>query len=208
MRATLAQALRRNGLASGEIDAVDLYSCFPCLPKMARRLLDMTAERPLSVHGGLTFGGGPLANYMMHAAAAMVRELRGSTYTGQLYGNGGFCTDHHALVLADHRLLGIAFPLGHSCQAGADTLRGAIPAIGDLYEGLVTIETYTVLYDRSGEPDHGVVISRDPQGNRVLAQLPAEDAATLAFLPDGCIEPVGYAGKTHRSGEVLCREMV
>lgn len=203
MRATMDQALRRNGLASGDVDSVDLYSCFPVVPKMARRLLDIPAERPLTVHGGLTFGGGPLANYMMHAAAAMVRDLRGSAHAGLLYGNGGFCTDHHAVVLADHPLPGVVFPQDHSCQAEADAMRGAIPVIGDDFEGPVTLETYTVLYDRSGAPTHGVVISRDPRGNRVLARIPPDDATTLAFLTDGNEEPVGTAGRTAREGEAL-----
>ena len=203
MRATLAQVLVRNGLTTQAVVAVDLYSCFPSVPKMARRLLDMPAERPLTVHGGLTFGGGPLANYMMHAAAAMVRQLRGSAHAGLLYGNGGFCTDHHALVLADHPLPGVSFPQDHSCQAEADALRGAIPAIGDDYEGPVTLETYTVLYDRTGAADHGVVIARDPAGNRVLASVPKEDAAMLDFLTNGRAEPVGVAGHTTRAGGVL-----
>ena len=203
MRATIEQVLLRNGLASREVDAVDLYSCFPCVPKMARRLLDIPAERPLTVHGGLTFGGGPLANYMTHATAAMVRELRGSARIGLMYGIGGFCTDHHALVLADHPLPGVDFPQEHSCQAEADAMRGPLPAINDDYEGLVTLETYTVIYDRGGEPTHGVVISRDPLGNRILALVPKQDGDTLSFLTSGEFEPIGAAGRTAREGGVL-----
>ena len=64
MQVAIEETLARNELARGDIDHVKLYSCFPCVPKMARRVLGWPAERPASVHGGLTFGGGPVANYM------------------------------------------------------------------------------------------------------------------------------------------------
>ncbi|HYZ48034.1 MAG TPA: acetyl-CoA acetyltransferase, partial [Sphingomonas sp.] len=69
--ATINAALSLNGLKAGDIDHVELYSCFPIVPKLARRALDWPLERPGTVYGGLTFGGGPIGNCMMHAAARM-----------------------------------------------------------------------------------------------------------------------------------------
>src|SRR3546814_2537538 len=72
-------------LKSGEIvcgdakrfDHVELYSCFPVVPKMALRTLGLDASSCTpTVAGGLTFFGGPLNNYMSHAVCAMVRILR------------------------------------------------------------------------------------------------------------------------------------
>ena len=65
-----------------------------------------------------------------------------------------------------------------------------------------------MLYDKCGEPDHGVVISRDPDGNRVLALVPKDDSTTLAFLTDGHVEPVGTTGRTTRLGDVLRWEKI
>ena len=90
-------------LAGGDgnaFDAIELYSCFPCVPKMARRTLGLGADVQPTVTGGLTFFGAPLNTYMTHAACAMVRKLRGGARLGLLYGQGGFVTKHHGLVLS------------------------------------------------------------------------------------------------------------
>jgi len=55
-----------------KFDAIELYSCFPCVPKMARRTLGLGADVQPTVTGGLTFFGAPLNTYMTHAACAMV----------------------------------------------------------------------------------------------------------------------------------------
>src|SRR5580704_2431541 len=83
-----------------KFDAIELYSCFPCVPKMARRTLGLSADVQPTVTGGLTFFGAPLNTYMTHAACAMVRKLRNGAKLGLLYGQGGFVRKHHALVLS------------------------------------------------------------------------------------------------------------
>src|SRR6195952_1853579 len=109
--------------AGKKFDAIELYSCFPCVPKMARRTLGLGSDVQPTVTGGLTFHGAPLNTYMTHAACAMVRKLRHGAKHGLLYGQGGFVTKHHALVLSregPHR------PLAQdiSVQAEADRRRG------------------------------------------------------------------------------------
>ncbi|HYW61881.1 MAG TPA: acetyl-CoA acetyltransferase, partial [Bradyrhizobium sp.] len=69
-------------------DAIELYSCFPVVPKMARRTLGLGRDVQPTVTGGLTFHGAPLNTYMTHAACAMVRKLRGGGKLGLLYGQG------------------------------------------------------------------------------------------------------------------------
>jgi acetyl-CoA C-acetyltransferase len=88
------------GMVEG-FDALELYSCFPCVPKMARRTLGLPADVTPTVTGGLTFFGAPMNDYMTHAAVAMTRRLRDGGGTGLLYGQGEFVTKHHGLVLAD-----------------------------------------------------------------------------------------------------------
>lgn len=203
MDLVLDKAMALNGLAANDLDHVELYSCFPCVPKMARRKLGLGVDQPLTVHGGLTFGGGPIGNYMMHAAAAMVRELRRGGEYGLLYGNGGHCTHNHALVLATHPVAGVSFPQDYHFQHMADARRNPVPALGDDHEGPATIETYTVFYGRDGNPTYGVVLARTPAGERVVARVDAEDEAGIAFLTDGLAEPVGSSGRTEKAGELL-----
>ena len=71
-----ARRWRSMGLTQRDLDFVELYSCFPCIPKLARRAIGWPLERPMSAVGGLTFGGGPVGNYMSHAVAAMTEKLR------------------------------------------------------------------------------------------------------------------------------------
>jgi len=79
-----------------------------------------------TVNGGLTFFGAPLNTYMTHAACAMVRKLRDGAKLGLLYGQGGFVTKHHGLVLS-RRAPGHAISQDTSVQAEADKNRGVAP---------------------------------------------------------------------------------
>ena len=58
-------------------------------------------------------------------------------------------------------------------------------------------------YNRSGNPTHGAVISLAPDGSRVVAKVDPEDVATVAFLTDGKLEPVGSPGVTRKDGDTL-----
>lgn len=202
MRVAIEQTLARNAMRADALDCVELYSCFPCVPKMARRVLGWPADRPVTVHGGLTFGGGPIGNYMSHAVAAMTRRLRGRDARGLLFANGGHCSHNHGLVLSGAPT-NVAFPQDHDAQALADAARGPIPPLTDEIEGALPVETYTVVYDRAGVPAYGTVLSRAPSGERVVARVEPDDLASLAYLTDGRIEPVGRPGTGRRVGDRL-----
>ncbi|MET7247389.1 acetyl-CoA acetyltransferase [Methylobacterium sp. EM32] len=190
--AVLTETLRRAGLTPADLAAIELYSCFPCVPKMARRSLGLPAETVPTVAGGLTFFGAPLNGYMAHAACAMVRRLRAAPgAAGLLYGQGEFVTKHHALVLGGPRRVPDDAPV--SVQDEADRRRGPVPPVLDAATGRATLETHTVLFDREGAPDRGVVVLRQG-GSRLLARVPAADRATLALLTDLECSPVGREG--------------
>lgn len=194
MAVSITKAMELNGLANTDLDFVELYSCFPCVPKMARRVLDWPLEKPATVFGGLTFGGGPIGNYMAHAVVNMVKQLRQHGTYGLLFANGGFATHNHTIVLSNQPMAHARFPQDFNYQALADQQRGPVPRLDETYEGPATIETFTVLYDREGKPRHGVVVARTPEGARTLAKVPAADEAGIAFLVDGRAEPVNSAG--------------
>ena len=174
-------------------DAIELYSCFPCVPKMARRTLGLGADVQPTVTGGLTFFGAPLNTYMTHAACAMVRKLRGGAKLGLLYGQGGFVTKHHAMVLSREAAQG---PLAQdtSVQAEADRHRGAVPDFVTEAQGKGAVESFTVIYGRSGDVEHGVVMLRTTTDARTLARVPSGDSATLAHLLNMDRTPVGSSG--------------
>jgi acetyl-CoA C-acetyltransferase len=194
MAVSLRQALQLNGLLAADLDFVELYSCFPCVPKMARRVIGWPLERAASVFGGLTFGGGPVGNYMSHAVVSMVMALRQSGRHGLLFANGGLATHNHSIVLSRTPFAANSFPQSFDAQAEADSLRGPAPPIQEDYLGPATVETYTVLYDRAGAVQHGAIVARAPNGARFIAKVSAADGAAIHWLTSGEQEPVGMPG--------------
>jgi acetyl-CoA C-acetyltransferase len=174
-------------------DAIELYSCFPCVPKMARRTLGLGSDVQPTVTGGLTFFGAPLNTYMTHAACAMVRKLRNGATLGLLYGQGGFVTKHHGLVLSREKP-SQELAQDASVQAEADSHRGAVPDFVTEADGKGAVESFTVIYGRGGEVEHGVVMLRTRENARALARVPAGDGATLAHLLDMDRTSVGSTG--------------
>ncbi len=195
METSIRRTLALNAMTVDDFDHVELYSCFPCVPKMARRTLDWPVDRPATVFGGLTFGGGPIANYMSHAIVSMVDKLRSEGRTGFLFANGGFATDNHCIILSKAPIAATSFPQDFDYQAEAEAARGPVPDLVEDYAGPATIESYTVFYGRDGSANAGVVVARTPDDRRTLAHVDVRDAAMLAFLTDGTAEPVGTAGQ-------------
>jgi acetyl-CoA acetyltransferase len=175
-------------------DAVELYSCFPCVPKMAGRTLGLKPGLVPTVAGGLTFFGAPLNTYMTHAACAMVRRLRADGGTGLLYGQGEFVTKHHALTVSRTPDEAGSVLQPASVQAEADSKRGKVPEFSTTAEGTAKLETFTVIYDRDGAPSHGAVIARLASGPRVLARVPGSEEAAIGRLTDMTASPIGSAG--------------
>jgi acetyl-CoA C-acetyltransferase len=191
--AVLAAVMDLVGGDGKAFDAIELYSCFPCVPKMARRTLGLGPDVQPTVTGGLTFFGAPLNTYMTHAACAMVRKLRDGAKLGLLYGQGGFVTKHHALVLSR---TAPDEPLAQdtSVQAEADRLRGAVPEFVTDAAGKGSVESFTVIYGRDNAAEHGVVMLRTSANARALARVPAGDRQTLSHLLNLDRTPVGSTG--------------
>lgn len=194
--AVLDRAVELAGGDAASFDHLELYSCFPVVPKMAIRALGLDPATTVpTVAGGLTFFGGPLNNYMSHAIASMVRTLRAHPGDlGLLYGQGGYVNKHHSLVVSTTPP---ATPLAgdYSVQHVADAARDAVPTLAEGYAGLATIETYTVTYARDGEPLQGIVIARTPENARVMARVPPGDRETLALLTALDRSAVGTVGQ-------------
>jgi acetyl-CoA C-acetyltransferase len=145
LRLAGARALELAGRAATEIDHFDLYSCFPSSVQVAAAELGIPEGRPLTVTGGLTFGGGPLNSYGLHAVARMaevVREQRGSI--GLVHGNGGWLAKHSlGLYSAEPPEAGFRY---ENLQPQVDTfpLREALVD----FAGPVTVEAYTVAHQK------------------------------------------------------------
>ncbi|PRX47124.1 acetyl-CoA C-acetyltransferase [Prauserella shujinwangii] len=190
LAAAAGAALAHAGVGIGDIGHLDLYSCFPSAVQVAATELglshaDLTdPARPPTVTGGLTFAGGPGSNYVTHSLATLVGRLRGTRGEyGLATAVGWFLTKHGAVVLSADPP---ARPYAHqdrSAEVAALPRRDvAVAATGD-----ATVETYTVVHDRSGEPERGIVYATLPGGERTAAATEHPD--TIAGLLDG--DPLG-----------------
>jgi acetyl-CoA acetyltransferase len=171
---------------------VELYSCFPAMPKLTRRALGRDATASISVTGGLSYFGGPGSNYLTHSLATMVERLRAEGGTGFVHGVGMFNTKHHAIVLRDRPRDDGMYPAPrHDVGVPRPPVEAPVPVVED-YVGPATVVTCTVMFDRDGAPESGAVIATGKRGERVAAAV--HDRDTLEQLVDGT-EPVGREGK-------------
>lgn len=191
LEVALEDVQRATGTSGGDYDHVELYSCFPAMPKLTSRVLGALRPGALTVTGGLTFAGGPGANFMTHGLAAMTERLRAGGGTGLLHGVGMFNTRHHAVVLGDAPQPG-GYARGGAGGEAVRTMPG-VPVVDD-YAGPATIVTYGVTFDRAGTAERGVVIADGPRGERLAAAVPAGDADAIAAVARRGGEPVGLAG--------------
>ena len=102
----------------------------------------------------------------------MVRKLRDGGKLGLLYGQGGFVTKHHGLVLSREPPKG-ALAQETSVQTEADRNQREVPDFVTEASGKGKVESFTVIYSRKGEVEHGVVMLRTEDDARALARVPA-----------------------------------
>lgn len=163
-----ARALELAGLGVDDVEHLDIYSCFPSAVQVAARELGLPIDdpaRPLTVTGGLTFAGGPWNNYSSHAIATMATTLRANPGTrGLVTANGGYLTKHAMGIYGTEPP---ATPYRHEdVQASVDKTPTVVVRAD--YGGEATVESYTVVHDRAGDPERGFLAVRTPDGGRAL----------------------------------------
>jgi acetyl-CoA C-acetyltransferase len=134
-------------LQMGDVDLLDVYSCFPSAVQVAVNELAIPESLPLTVTGGLTFGGGPLNNYVMHSIARMVELVRESpSKRGLITANGGYLTKHAFGVYSGEPP---SRDFQHeNVQKEVDATPSRVSLID--FDGEVVIESYTVMYGPEG----------------------------------------------------------
>ena len=194
--AVLTTTLQDNGIAATDVDLFELYSCFPIVPKMARRTLELGDDINPSVTGGLTFFGGPANNYMTHAMIAAVRKIReGAGDNALLYGQGSFVTKHTAILFS--KAAPKNEPTMRDVQDIADNAAGPIPELVEDYEGPASIESFTIHYDRDGEAKAAPIVCRTPDGSRTVTFAELNEGL-LDLLTSKTGEPIGAAGNIRK----------
>jgi acetyl-CoA C-acetyltransferase len=168
-RAAIETALAEAGVEARQIDAFDLYSCFPVAVELACEALGIADDdpRPLTVTGGLAYAGGPGNAYSLHAIARMVERIRETGQPGLVTALGWYLTKHAAGVYGRG-------PRPGPARTARPVPRGEGPALTDSPRGPVVVEAYTVVHARDGAPSHGIVLGRDAADRRFAAETPRD----------------------------------
>jgi acetyl-CoA C-acetyltransferase len=192
-------ALMQIPLSIDHIKYFDFYSCFPCVPRIVRDMLNISPHdpRPLTITGGLPYFGGPGNNYTLHAICAMVDTLRKEP-------------DEYGLVqtiswfLSKH-VIGI-----YSATPGDTAWHPAKPKKKEPYplvhvvkklNGKATIESFILIYDHTNTPCAATVVGRDTHLNRFIARVKPE-MAILAHMASE--ETVGTSGMVQYDSKTAC----
>jgi acetyl-CoA C-acetyltransferase len=174
---TVQRTLANADVSAESLDIVDAYSCFPIVPKLLIHELGLPRDTIPSVTGGHSFFGGPLNSYTLHSLTEVTRRLRSGDQLALVHGNGGFLTYQHAVLLSAS-----AHERGYVGDPQAHTLSPQAPDLVTDYTGNAKIVTATVEYNRSGEPETGLVIATTPDGRRLAGHTGPENAAELTQL--------------------------
>lgn len=171
------RAMELAGVNFNDLSLCELYSCFPYAVRVQVEEFGLRDDAVISVTGGMTFGGGPLNNFVFQATVKMAQLLR--DHPGEL----GLVTTVSGVVTKQACALWSTQPGDNgwthddvSEQARAATLLCEIVAD---YSGEATVAGYTVLY-QGDEPWRAIAVFDLPQERRTVAY--SEDPAIMALM--------------------------
>ena len=190
IRVAGARALELSGMSVNDVDLLDIYSCFPSAVQVAATEMGFPLERQLTVTGGMTFGGGPLNNYVMHSIARMVDLLRNAPgKRGLITANGGFLTKHaFGVYSAEPPEQDFQY---ENVQDEVDRFPTRQWVVD--HEGDVGIESYTVMFGVNG-PSVAHAACLTPDGLRTWANTTDPDVMQAMTVEEFCGRPARLDG--------------
>jgi acetyl-CoA C-acetyltransferase len=179
----VAEALGLTGDGAARPDLVELYSCFPAAVQVQADALGYAIDAPLTVTGGMTFGGGPLNNAVLQGLVKLVEGLRAAPGTlGLITSVSGFLTKPGASLWStaaperDFRAVDVT----DAATARTDV----VPLLPDA-TGPATVVGHTVVCDR-GEPSRAVAIV-DVDGGRTIVRCADDGDLLVSMMRDDWI---------------------
>jgi len=168
------KAMELAGVDFNDIRLRELYSCFPFAVRVQREEFGLHDAGDDSVTGAMTFGGGPLNNFVFQATVKMAQLLRENP------GETGLVTTVSGLLTKQACGLWCTEPPanGWAFADVTDEVRVSTPLcelVAD-YEGCATVAGYTVLY-RGMDPWRAVAVFDLPGKRRTVCY--SEDVAIM-----------------------------
>ncbi len=168
-------ALEQAGLKLDDIDLFDIYSCFPSIVEIIKKEIGIKEDdpRPLSITGGLPYFGGPWSNYSLHAIVSAVNLIRKNPLLKiMVIANGGYNTKQSFGIYGTEPPL-IQWGEQNNAEIQQSILARRLPKPMEQANGNLTIEGYTITYDRIGIPKQGIVIGTLENNRRTIAFINA-----------------------------------
>ena len=170
-------ALAAAGIGLDDLDAFDLYSCFPSSIRLACDAfgLDLDDPRGLTVTGGLPYAGGPASGYLVHAIASTFDRFRAEPGRALITGVGMHLAKHVAAVWSSTpgSAASTTVPDLAGLQAEVEAAQPRERLV-TAYSGPATVRAYTVAHGRDGAPVQGLVVLDTTEG-RALARVHEPD---------------------------------
>jgi len=200
----LRRALELCGLTPEEVDMFDFYSCFPSAVQAAMLCLGMDIDdpRPYTLTGGLPCAGGPGNNYCSHSIACAVEALRREPEKrAMVTGMGWYFTKHAAGIYsgrppAEFRI--------YDPQEDEERIEAQpSPPLAEEAQGPCTVESYTVVFGRDGEPEEGIVVGRLADGSRFWANVGPDRELLWLMCREEFVGRRGHVRHDRESGRNL-----
>jgi acetyl-CoA C-acetyltransferase len=172
-----------SGIEPAAVAHRELYSCFPSAVRVQQRELGLDLGLPVTLTGGMTFGGGPLNNFVLQALAKMVECLRENPGdVGMVNAVSGLLTKQGVSLWSTGEP---ERPFRHDdvSEATRKDLE-QLPIQADA-SGEATIATYTVASEGEASP-RSVVIADLPGGERTVASTTDPEVAAELVAREAC----------------------
>jgi acetyl-CoA C-acetyltransferase len=176
----VADALGLTGAGAVRPEVVELYSCFPAAVQVQADALGWPVDGPLTVTGGMTFGGGPLNNAVLQGLVALVRRLRAAPgEVGLITSVSGLLTKPGASLWSTREPASGFRAFDVTAEAAARTAE--VPLLPDA-TGDAIVAGHTVVFDQ-GAPSRAVAIV-DVADGRTIARCSDVEVATRMASED------------------------
>ncbi len=164
-------ALEQADVTLEDIDMFDIYSCFPCVIEIAQKEIGIPEDDPrdLTVIGGLPFFGGPFNSYSLHAIVSSVERIRKNpSLKIMVHANGGVNTKQSIGIYGSKPSPN---PWGERDDSAVQKaiLKNSLPELVIKATGKLTVEAYSIDFDRQGKPEKGIVMGKLDNGGRAIA---------------------------------------
>jgi acetyl-CoA C-acetyltransferase len=171
------ESLRQAGLKIKNIDSFDIYSCFHSIVEIIKDEIGIPEEdeRDLTITGGLPYFGGPWSNYSLHAIAQAVDLIREEPSKKiMVIANGGYNTKQSFGIYGKEPPK-ISWSKKKDRKYQDLILNESLQEPIEQANGILTVEGYTLIYNREGKPKKGIVIGT----------LKGSETKTLAIIEEG-----------------------